>query len=327
MSKIIGIGNALVDILTTLENDNLLESLNLPKGSMQLVDLETSGNVLKASKHLSSRFAAGGSASNTIYGLAKLGLETAFIGKIGNDDYGATYRKDLESCNILPRLLMSDTQTGRAIALVSKDSERTFATHLGAAVELTADDLISDHFKDCKYLHIEGYLVQDYELINRAIEYANQHDVKVSLDLSSYNVVEDHLSYLNNLVDKSVNILFANEEEAKSFTGKEPEEAIHLLEEKCEIAIVKIGKKGSLIKSGEQFHKIGVLPANSIDTTGAGDLYASGFLYGLAKGYSLDKCGQIGTLLAGNIIEVIGARIDEERWNNIRDNIDAIVKE
>ena len=327
MSKIIGIGNALVDILTTLENDNLLASLNLPKGSMQLVDLERSAKVLKACDRLPSRFAAGGSASNTIYGLAKLGLETAFIGKIGNDDYGTTFRKNLESCNILPRLLVSDTQTGRAIALVSKDSERTFATHLGAAVELSSEDLDSNHFKEYKYLHLEGYLVQDYALIERAVEYSNQHNVLVSLDLSSYNIVEDHLNFLNELVDKKVNILFANEEEAKSFTGKDPREAIHLLGKRCEIAIVKMGKNGSLIKSGDQLHEIGVIPATSIDTTGAGDLYASGFLYGLAKGYPLDKCGQIGALLAGNIIEVMGARIDEERWDTIRDNIEAILNE
>ncbi len=326
MQKIIGIGNALVDIMTTLESDELLTRLELPKGSMQLVDLEYSQKVLQASKHLPSSLAAGGSASNTIYGLAKLGVETAFIGKIGSDEYGESFRQSLETCNITPKLMGSNIHTGRAVALVSQDSERTFATHLGAAVELSADDLKPEHFNGYDIMHIEGYLVQDYKLISRAIDIASDQGLKVSLDMASYNVVEDHLGFMKDILNEKVNIVFANEEEAKSFTGKEPRQALEIISRDCEIAIVKVGKNGSMIMKDNEFHEVGIVDANSIDTTGAGDLYASGFLYGLSKGYSLDKCGEIGALLAGNIIEVLGARMEDDRWENIKTIIENILK-
>ncbi len=325
MQKVIGIGNALVDIMTSLENDDLLDHLELPKGSMQLVDLDTSQKVLNASKHLHSSLAAGGSASNTIYGLAKLGVETAFIGKIGDDEYGESFRQSLISCNVQPKLMPGSIQTGRAVALVSQDSERTFATHLGAAVELSADDLSSEHFQGYDIMHIEGYLVQDYKLISKAIDIARDQGLKVSLDMASYNVVDEHLDFMREILNDKINIVFANEEEAKSFTGKEPRQALDELSRNCEIAIVKVGRNGSMIMKDKEFHKIGIVQANSIDTTGAGDLYASGFLYGLSMGYSLEKCGKIAALLAGNIIEVLGARMGDVRWNNITNSIEEIM--
>lgn len=326
MQRIIGIGNALVDIMTSMENDALLAQLDLPKGSMQLVDLETSQNILDASKHLPSSLAAGGSASNTIYGLARLGVETAFIGKIGDDGYGESFRNSLISCNIIPKLLPGSIQTGRAVALVSKDSERTFATHLGAAVELSAKDLRNEHFQGYNIMHIEGYLVQDYKLITKAINIAKELGLKVSIDMASYNVVEEHLEFMKDILDNKVDIVFANEEEAKAFTGKEPVQALEELSRNCEIAVVKTGKNGSLIRKGDEFYKVGVIDVNSIDSTGAGDLYASGFLYGLSRSLPINICGELGALLAGNVIEVMGARMDDERWEKINAAIEDLIK-
>ncbi len=318
MSKILGIGNALVDIMTRLDDDRILAELNLPKGSMQLVDLQVSGRVLEASKHLEKQLTSGGSAANTIYGLSMLGMETAFIGKIGKDEYGDVFRKDLESCGIIPRLLTSETHSGRAIALVSSDTERTFATHLGAAVELGDEDLDPSQFDGYDFFHIEGYLVQNHSLLKKAVSLAKEKNMKVSLDLASYNIVEENLSFLKPIVDDFVDIIFANEEEAKAFTGKEPRDAVHEMAGMCDIAVVKTGEKGSLIKQKDQLHEIGIIRVISIDTTGAGDLYASGFLFGLVNNYPLEKCGRIGAILAGNIIEVIGARMDIVRWDSIR---------
>jgi sugar/nucleoside kinase (ribokinase family) len=136
--------------------------------------------------------------------------------------------------------------------------------------------------------------------------------------MASYNVVEDNLDFLKVLLDKYVDIVFANEEEAKSFTGKEPEEALHEFAKLCEIAVVKIGKQGSLIQKGTEVFKVKSIDANSVDTTGAGDLYAAGFIYGLINEYSLDKCGRIGSVLAGKTIEVIGPKMDEHKWNEVR---------
>ncbi|MCK5339342.1 MAG: adenosine kinase, partial [Bacteroidales bacterium] len=255
MTKIIGLGNALVDIIVFIDEDELLEKLDLPKGSMQLVDIEKSSMIRKACEHLPSSFASGGSAANTIYGLAKLGVETSFIGKIGKDDYGRIFKEDLEKSNIKPVLLTSDTHSGRAVALISPDRERTFATHLGAAIELNADDLHTDHFSGHDIFHIEGYIVQNNELLEKAVKLAKENGMDISLDLASYNVVEDNLEFLRYIVKEYVDIVFANEEESKSFTGKEPLEALNELAEFCRIAVVKIGKEGSLVKSGEDvFH-------------------------------------------------------------------------
>ncbi len=321
MAKVLGMGNALVDALVQIDNDNILEELNLPKGSMQLVDWDTSEKVMKAVDAFPRSQASGGSAANTIHGLAKLGIETGFIGKIGKDEIGSFFKNDLLDAKVNPLLAESNTRSGLAMALVSPDSERTFATFLGAAVELSADDLKVESFMGYDFFHIEGYLVQNYELIEKAVKLAKEANCKVSIDLASYNVVEDNLEFIKRITEQYVDIVFANEEEAKAFTGKEPEEALHAIAEVADYAIVKIGSKGSMVKHNGQVYTAGVIKANSIDTTGAGDLYASGFIFGLIKGYSLDRCAAIGSITAGNIIEVIGAKMDNQRWDGIYDAI------
>lgn len=317
MSKIIGIGNALVDIIVFMDDDALLEKLDLPKGSMQLVDINKSTAIRAACEHLDSSFASGGSAANTIYGLAKLGAETSFIGKIGKDDYGRIFKEDLIKSSINPILLSSDTHSGRAVALISPDKERTFATHLGAAVELVAQDITSDHFRDHAYLHIEGYMVYNNALLEKAVILAKENGLQVSIDMASYNVVDDNLEFLQYIVRDYVDIVFANEEEARSFTGKEPAEALEIFSSLCDVAVVKTGKNGSLVKQGGNRYEIEAIKANVIDTNGAGDIFASGFLYGLGKGWNIDKCGKAGSILAGNIIEKTGARLDEDGWEKV----------
>lgn len=321
MKKILGMGNALVDILIKLENDNVLAAYDLPKGSMQLVDRLKSERILAGTEDLDKTIASGGSAANTIHGLAALGVDTGFLGTIGKDHWGELFEQDIRNNNIEPKLIYSNTESGRAIALVSKDSERTFATFLGAAVELSADNIDEKIFRGYDYFHIEGYLVQNKDLIRKAVTLAKQLGLKVSLDLASYNVVEDNLDMLRELVKNNVNILFANEEEAKAFTGKNPGEAILDIAKDVEIAIVKLGKNGSIIKKGNEYTEVGVIKADSIDTTGAGDLYASGFLYGLINGMNLKRSGEIGALLSGRVIEIIGPKPDKYMWDEIRELI------
>lgn len=314
MSKIIGIGNALVDIIVFIDDDVLLDTLKLPKGSMQLVNIEKSGAIREACGHLKLSFASGGSAANTIYGLAKLGVETSFIGKIGKDDYGNIFKDDLLKSNIKPILLFSDTHSGRALALISPDKERTFATHLGAAIELLAEDILAEHFMEHDYMHIEGYMVSNNALLEKAVILAKENGLLISLDMASYNVVEENLDFLKYIVSDYVDIVFANEEEARAFTGKEPEAALDDLAALCDIAVVKTGKTGSMVKSGYRKHYIDAIKARVIDTNGAGDIYAAGFLYGLSQGWNLEKCGKAGAILAGNIIETTGARLNDAGW-------------
>ena len=321
MAKVLGMGNALVDIMTALESDKTLDDFSLPKGSMQLVDHNYSNKVNEGTEGLKKQIASGGSAANTIHGLANMGIETGFVGKVGDDEFGRFFSEDLMKSNIEPKLLKSDTATGKAMALISPDAERTFATFLGAAVELSVDDLKPDQFEGYDYFHIEGYLVQNHALIERAVKLAREKGLKVSIDMASYNVVEENVDFLRKILEKHVDIVFANEEEAKAFTGKEPKEALDEFAELCEIAVVKIGKNGSLVKSGEEFYTVGVIEVKSNDTTGAGDLYASGFLYGLINGLPLDKCGYIGSILSGKVIEMIGPKINDEKWVEAKEMI------
>jgi sugar/nucleoside kinase (ribokinase family) len=319
--KIIGIGNALVDVLTQLEDDNLLEQLELPRGSMQLVDATRSALIQEKSKNLKKQRASGGSAANTIHGLAKLGMETAFIGSVGKDETGKFFEEDLKKSGIKPVLFYSDSPSGIANGMISPDGERTFGTFLGAALELSADMLSKSNFEGYDILHVEGYLVQNHELLETILKLAKEAGLKVSLDLASYNVVEDNLDFLHDMVKNYVDIVFANEEEAKAFSGKDPKEALNHIATMTDIAIVKIGSKGSMVKQGDTVTTISPIKAHAVDTTGAGDLYASGFLYGLANKLGFEKSGYLGSLLSGTVIEVVGAKFGDEKWEEIRKEI------
>jgi len=314
MKKILGIGNALVDIMIKIDDDRILTDLELPKGSMQLVDKERSTKVLTTTSRLTREIKSGGSAANTITGLAELGLSTSFIAKITEDQMGEVFKNDLIRSNIEPKLQYSKTGTGTAVTLISNDSERTFATHLGASIELSASDLTDGLFVGSELFYIEGYLVQNHELLEKAVSLAKKNNQIIFLDLASYNVVEENIDFLKHILVNYVDVVFANEDEAKAITGKEPRAAIVDLAKYCEIAIVKIGSKGSLILTNDQLTEVGIIKANSVDTTGAGDLYAAGFIYGFAHQASMETCGKIGSLLSGKVIENVGAKINSVHW-------------
>jgi sugar/nucleoside kinase (ribokinase family) len=319
--NILGMGNALVDVLVRVEKESILEELRLPKGSMQLVDEKRLHEIEERIQGFERVLVSGGSAANTIHGLAELGAITGFVGSAGVDHWGEFYINDLKTKGIMPLFYRSDRPTGRAMALLTPDSERTFGTYLGAAIDLRPEFLSAQLFQGWSVFHIEGYLVQNQELIKHALELANQSGCMVSIDLASYNVVEDNLEFLRAVVPKYVDIVFANQEEAMAFTGKEPEAAVDEISSVCNIAVVKAGKDGAWVKSGRQKLHIEGLEANCIDTTGAGDLFASGFLYGLSCGFPLRKCGDLGNMLAAAVIEVTGPKIPESRWMSIRQTL------
>ena len=324
--KVLGMGNALVDIVTELPDDSLLEEFDLRKGSMQLVEKAFSELVLKRIRHFKKSEISGGSAANTICGLAAMGIKTAFIGKVGRDRLGEVFEKDLIHNNIHPLLQYSANETGHALALVSPDSERTFATYLGAAVELEPGNLTSGMFQEYTHFYIEGYLVQHHELIRRAVELAKENNLDVILDLASFNVLEDNLDFLRFLVKEYADVVFANADEARVFSnGKDPEDALAEIAEDCWIAVVKTGKDGSLIQNGKKVFRVPASKVNCIDTTGAGDLYASGFLYGMLNNLNLPLCGEIGSILAGKVIEVIGARIPDATWPEIKNLVKNVI--
>lgn len=327
MKQILGIGNALVDVMTIIPDDSVLEKFGLPRGSMQLVDGDKSLVIKQGTSAYKRTLSSGGSAANTIHGLAMLKANAGFIGSVGKDETGDFFEKDMKSAGATTILFRRNSVTGTAVALISPDSERTFATHLGAAIELGQNDLKKEHFKPYNILYLEGYLIKDKSLVEKACILAKENDMEIALDLASFNVVEAKLDDFKDILHKYVDIVFANEEEARAFTGLDPEMALNELGHQCHVAIVKAGKEGSLIMRGDEFIKVESLPVISKDTTGAGDLYAAGFLYGYANDLPLEKCGVLGTLLAGNVIEIVGAKISEAKWKNIRNQVQAIIEE
>lgn len=326
VKAILGIGNALTDILAILPDDSILHQFNLPKGSMQHVDAEAGNKIWEAIKDRGIKYVAGGSAANTISAAAIFGMKTGFIGKVGKDDIGSLFKSEQRQDGIDSMLLRGKAPSGRAIVIISEPNyERTFATYLGAALELEPEDLDPDSFDGYDYLHLEGYLVQNQRLFRRAVEIGRSKNMIISVDLASYNIVESNSAFLHDIVENYVDIVFANESEARAFTGKEPEDAAEELSKMCSIAIVKIGEKGSLVRSGDECHKIEARKVTATDATGAGDLYAAGFLYAHSLGMPLDICGQVGSIISSKVVEVIGTKIDIPRWKEAKKEIRALM--
>ena len=327
MKSILGIGNALTDILAILPDDTLLDKYHLPKGSMQHVDMETGDKIWAALKPLGVKYVAGGSAANTIACTAIFGMPSSFIGKIGEDELGLLYKSEQEQYGVKTTLLKSSHSSGRSMVFVSGgNAERTFAVYLGAALDLVPEDLKPEYFEGYDYFHIEGYLVQNQALIRKAVELAHAAGCIISIDMASYNVVESNNAFLHDIVDRYVDIVFSNETESRAFTKmSDPREALDEIARHCRIAVVKVGKDGSWVKSGDEVHYIPVWPADTIDATGAGDTYAAGFLYAHSLGMPLEVCGKVGSIIAAKVVEVVGTKIDIPRWKAAKAEIRELI--
>lgn len=326
MKNVIGIGNALTDVLVNISSDAVLQEYNLSKGSMSLVDGELQTRISKAVAGAPHSLSLGGSAGNTIRCMARLGTRVGFIGKVGEDGTGEFYEQALRNVGVEPFMLHSAKRSGRCLSLVSADGERTLVTHLGAAADMHKEDISDVMFEGYDCLYVEGYLVQDHELIRSTVERAKARGLRVALDLASFNVVEENFDFLRSLVAEYVDIIFANEDEARAFTGEaEPMAALHHIAAMCELAVVKIGMRGALIKRGEELLHVGIMAAaKRVDTTGAGDFYAAGFLAALCEGLDLRQCGTVGAITAGKVIEVVGTTFGEEAWSEIFELYDKV---
>ena len=326
MKSILGIGNALTDVLAIFPDDSILQEYHLPVGSMQHVDLETGDRIWSKLKEYGVKYVPGGSAANTITCTSILGMPSGYIGKIGDDELGHLYKSTLEQFGVKTTMLTGTKGSGRAMCFITGPSgERTFADYMGAALEMVPEDLKPEYFEGYDYFHIEGYLVQNQDLIRKAAQMAKAAGCKISIDMASYNVEESNEAFFHNLLDRYIDIVFANEAEARSYTKLEPREALDALASQCEIAIVKIGKDGSMVKAGDEYHYIHAYPAKTIDATGAGDTYAAGFIYGLSLGMPLEACGKIGSIIAAKVVEVVGTKIDVPRWKAAKQEIRELI--
>ena len=329
IKRILGIGNALTDMLVSLSNDDVLTKYQLAKGSMSLVDSQMQTDVLASVAGCPYSLSLGGSAGNTIRAMARLGTEVGFIGKVGNDTTGDFYTQALRNVNVAPYILRSEQPSGKCLSLVSPDGERTFVTHLGAALDLQAQEIDPAIFNDYDCLYVEGYLVQDHNLIRNTMAKAKEYGLKIAIDLASFNVVRENRAFLHDLVEQYVDIIFANEEEAHEFSNlNDAMESLHYIGKMCELTIIKTGIKGAIIKRGNEIVEVGIMAAaKRVDTTGAGDFYAAGFLSALCEGMSLRQCGTIGAITAGKVIEVVGTTLGEDAWRDILHLIEKVRKE
>lgn len=319
MTKIIGIGNALVDVLIHLEDETLLKMLKLPKGGMTLIDEAQQTAINHAIAHLPYHCATGGSASNTIHALASLGNNVGFIGSVGDDETGRFFRQQAESRGIETHITtVSGKASGIATTFITPDSERTFATHLGAATTVVPLEdfsaIIRQQTSSQDILHIEGYLVQDHELIEQLLREAKTAGMQVSYDLASWNIVAADKPFIQHLVADYVDFVFANEEEAAAFSGQEDSEvALRILAEQTSVAVVKLGKRGAIgCSKGERAFAPGLV-RKVVDTTAAGDFFAAGFLHGWVHEQPLDCCLDYGNRIAGEVIQVVGTQVSADQ--------------
>lgn len=318
MKQVIGIGNALVDALFRISDGGMLEELGLPAGSMQLIDSERYREIGLRMREFPQTLATGGSACNTVLALACMGGSPGFIGKIGDDEYGRFFAENCRSNGIRTHLLGDARPTGVASTFITPDGQRTFGTYLGAAACMTAEDIKEDLFEGYDYLYVEGYLVQSHRLIERAADVARERGMKVCLDLASYNIVEAERDFFAQLLTKT-DIVFANGDEARAFTGKAPAEALTELAGICETAVVKVGGDGAMAQSGTEKAHVPAVPVPAvIDTTAAGDFFAAGFLYAHAAGRRLESCLRCGAVLASEVIQTVGTKLDGDVWEACR---------
>ncbi|MGH1349828.1 MAG: adenosine kinase [Methyloligellaceae bacterium] len=312
---VLGIGNAIVDIISRCD-DALLEELNLPKGNMQLIDAEQADKLYE--KMGPAIESSGGSAANTIAGLASFGGKGAFIGKVANDQFGKIFSHDIRSIGVefTTPLAENSSPTAKCMIFVTPDGERTMNTYLGASTELDQGEVDEELIKTAKVVYLEGYLYDKEEAkaaFHQATEIAAKYGTKVALSLSDAFCVNRHRDDFRKLVKEGVDILFANEEEICALYEVESfDEAAALVKAECQVAALTRGSKGSVIVTPNETHEVNAhYVSEVVDTTGAGDLYAAGFLFGYANNQSLVSCGQLAGLAAAEIISHLGARPEE----------------
>ncbi len=307
---VVGIGNALVDVNAHVDDD-FLATHNLQKGTMALIDARRAEEVYRGMPPAVE--SSGGSAGNTIAGVASLGGRAAYIGKVCDDQLGRVYRHDIQALGVRFDVAPATSgSTGRCLIVVTPDAERTMQTYLGAGADLGSDDVDEQLIVDAEVTYLEGYLWDPpgaKEAFLKAARIAHAAGRKVSLTLSDPFCVERHRDEFLDLVSRHVDVLFANEVEVMSlYQAGQFDDALQQVREHCTIAALTRSELGAVIVTRDEVHVLEAEPAHVVDTTGAGDLYAAGFLYGLTHGMDVATCGRIAAIAAAEVISHLGAR-------------------
>lgn len=321
--KVLGAGAAILDILMKVDDSFLAANVGGGKGGMIMVDGAAQDAILAKAGNLPVSREMGGSAGNTVSGLARLGMASAMLGKVGADSDGDLYRSSFGKIggDISRFKISKDVHTGRCLSMITPDSERTMRTNLGASATLAPSEVTEADFAGITHVHVEGYLMFAKDLFMHVLKLAKKSGCTVSLDLASYEVVKIFKADLPSILADYVDIVFANEDEAREFCSADDfsaEAVAEVLGKYCKVAVVKLGKSGSLVRIGGVNHRVEANLVSAVDTTGAGDLWQAGFLYGYLSGKSPEISGKMGSILGAEVVQVIGAAIPEKRWPEIR---------
>jgi sugar/nucleoside kinase (ribokinase family) len=324
-AQLIGIGSPLVDEILAVPAAFIDQEAGGGAGGMTMVEPDEQLRLIAASGATPVR-APGGAAANTTAGIACLGVPTAFIGCIGRDELGDFYRESLRRRGCDPRLpVIDEAPTGRVLSLVTPDAQRTMRTCLGAAARLSAEHLPTTAFTGARAVMLEGYALFNPPVVAAAVAGAKAAGAALALDLASFEVVQACRSQLDSLLAGAVDIVFANEDEARAWSGgPDIRTALDDLARRARIAVVKVGKDGAWIASGSERHQVPAAPIERlVDTTGAGDTWAAGFLAGWLRGLPLPACGQLGGMAAAAVVQVEGAVVPAEAWRPLKGWLDA----
>ena len=323
--KIAGLGGPVIDILIRVDDALLASNVRGEKGGMNKISGAEQRRIIAALEKAGCKpaYAIGGSAFNTVGTLARLGVKTSFLGKTGKDEAADFFRRSYRGiggdCSSLKATGRSPSAT--VLCLVTPDSQRTMRSSLAASLLMRPEDLSDDDFTDIAHLHIEGYQFFNPGLVRQAVNMAKKHGCTVSLDLASFEVVRRFRNDLEEVLP-NIDIVFANEDEAREFTGAkgeiDPVAALKRFARYCKIAVVKTGENGAWIERGEEIVHVDALKSEAVDTTGAGDFWQAGFLYGLFHDWSLEKAGMLGARLAAEVVKVLGAQLPNSTWAKIR---------
>lgn len=313
---VLGIGSPMIDHIIRVD-EAYVQSLDGGKGGMKPISYHTMNAILQKF-HGEAALTIGGSAANTIKGLAHLGNRCLFLGKIGKDTHGETFLKTFEELNITSLLATSTTPTAHSLCLITPDGERTMRSYLGAGLEMHASDLHPSHFTDVRLVHLEGYNLLKDELVETAVAMAKEAGALVSLDLSSYEIVQTYRERLLRLIETSVDIVIANADEAWALNGLPPQESCREIQKLSCIAIVLFGAGGCWIGQNNQIMHGAPFPSLPVDTTGAGDLFTSGFLHAYLQNRPLVECAALGNRLGSAVIGVLGTEIPSSFWHLIK---------
>lgn len=308
---VLGLGNALVDVISH-ENDLFLADQGLVKGSMALID-EERATALYAAMGVGTEM-SGGSAANTVAGVASFGGRAAFVGRVRDDELGRVFAHDLAANGVTfaAQPATDGPSTGRCLIVVTSDAERTMNTYLGAGADMGPDSIDPSAIGDAKVVYLEGYLFdrpEAKEAYRKASRIAHEAGGQVALTLSDSFCVERHLDEWRTLVDDQVDVLFGNADEVQVLCGTSFDDAVRQLQQRVGVAVVTRGSAGSLVATPDAVVEVPAAAVSAlVDTTGAGDLFASGFLYGYTNGLPLAECGRLGSVAAAEVIGHTGAR-------------------